>query len=171
MTSKGSFLSPDRNRHPHAKASLTTGERTRSQRLRRDLAAGDMLQHLEHCAAAPPHNKEGLDRLLAGVPEAAAPDSINTLSALLGESKQGRDTLVEHANGLALRKGNWKYVAAPVAGKKGGKTDTSKAPGIAALYDLSADIGETKNLIDDQPKIAAELSAQLEKIRSSGRSR
>src|SRR5437016_11556374 len=72
MTSKGSFLSPDRNRHPHAKASLTTGERTRSQRLRRDLAAGDMLQHLEHCAAAPPHNKEGLDRPLAGAPEAAA---------------------------------------------------------------------------------------------------
>lgn len=103
--------------------------------------------------------------------EAAAPDSINTLPALLGESKQGRDTLVEHANGLALRKGNWKYVAAPAAGKKGGKIDTKKAPGVAALYDLNTDIGETKNLIDDQPQITAELSATLEKIRSSGRSR
>jgi arylsulfatase A-like enzyme len=101
----------------------------------------------------------------------AAPDSLNTLPALVGESKQGRDTLVEHANGLALRKGHWKYVAAPIAGKKGGKTDPSKAPGVAALYDLDTDIGETKNLIDNQSQIAAELSATLEKIRSSGRSR
>src|SRR6478672_8537086 len=101
----------------------------------------------------------------------AAPDSLNTLPALVGESKQGRDTLVEHANGLALRKGHWKYVAAPAAGKKGGKADVSKAPGVAALYDLDTDIGETKNLIDNQSQIAAELSATLEKIRSSGRSR
>jgi len=101
----------------------------------------------------------------------AAPDSINTLPALLGESKQGREMLVEHANGLALRKGNWKYVAAPAAGKKGGKADTSKAPGVAALYDLSTDLGETKNLIDEQPKIATELAAELDKVRSSGRSR
>ncbi|HEY2416156.1 MAG TPA: arylsulfatase [Pirellulaceae bacterium] len=101
----------------------------------------------------------------------AAPDSLYTLPALLGESKHGRDLLVEHANGLALRKGDWKYVAAPIAGKKGGKTDVSKAPGVAALYDLSADLAETKNLIDQRPEIAAQLAADLEKIRSYGRSR
>jgi hypothetical protein len=35
---------------------------------------------------------------------------MNLLSALLGESKQGRENLVEHARGLALRKGQWKLV-------------------------------------------------------------
>ena len=48
----------------------------------------------------------------------AAPDSMNVLPALLGESPQGRDTLVEHAGGLAIRKGNWKYIAGGAAGKK-----------------------------------------------------
>jgi arylsulfatase A-like enzyme len=106
-----------------------------------------------------------------GLPADAAPDSINVLPALLGESKQGRETLVEHANGLALRKGPWKYIAAPQAGKKGGKTDPSKSPGTAELYDLSADLAETKNLIAEHPQTAADLAALLQKIRTSGRSR
>lgn len=104
-------------------------------------------------------------------PGDAALDSLNTLPAILGESQQGRETLIEHAGGLAIRKGNWKYVASPAGGKKGAKANTAKAPGGPALFDLSTDIGESKNLIGDQPDIAAELSVALEKIRTSGRSR
>jgi arylsulfatase A-like enzyme len=104
-------------------------------------------------------------------PADAALDSLDSLPALLGESQQGRETLIEHAGGLAIRNGNWKYVAAPAAGKKGAKANPGKAPGGPALFDLSTDIGESKNLVADQPAIAAELSAALEKIRSSGRSR
>jgi arylsulfatase A-like enzyme len=101
----------------------------------------------------------------------AAPDSMDVLPALLGQSKQGRDTLVEHAAGLALRKGHWKYIAAPQAGKKGGKTDPSKSPGTAELYDLRTDVAESKNLIADQPQTAAELASVLQNVRAAGRSR
>lgn len=104
-------------------------------------------------------------------PADAALDSLDTLPALLGESQQGREILIEHAGGLAIRKGNWKYIAGPAAGKKGAKANTAKAPGGPALFDLSTDLDESKNLLGDQPAIAAELSAALEKIRSSGRSR
>jgi len=104
----------------------------------------------------------------------AAPDSINVLPALLGESPQGRDTLVEHAGGLALRKGNWKYIAGGgAAGKKGkqSKADNKKAPAEPELYDLTADLGESKNVIAAQPEVARELAALLQKVRTDGRSR
>ena len=38
------------------------------------------------------------------------PDSVNVLPALLGESKTGRAWVVEHANRLALRDGDWKFI-------------------------------------------------------------
>jgi hypothetical protein len=104
----------------------------------------------------------------------AAPDSINILPALLGESPQGRDHLVEHANVLALRKGNWKYIAAGGAGGKKGKQakgDKQRAPAEPELYDLTADLAETKNLISSQPVAAQEMAEQLQTIRESGRSR
>jgi arylsulfatase A-like enzyme len=104
----------------------------------------------------------------------AAPDSLNVLPALLGQSPQGRDHLVEHANLLALRKGNWKYIAAGgPPGKKGkqAKADKQKAPAEPELYDLTADLAETKNLISAQPAVVQDLAALLQKIRENGRSR
>jgi arylsulfatase A-like enzyme len=89
----------------------------------------------------------------------AGPDSINVLPALLGESEQGRDQIVEHANMIALRKGQWKLV--PARGARGG----------VELYDLSKDLGETQNVAGRYPEIARELSAMLDKLRDSGRSR
>jgi len=105
------------------------------------------------------------------LPTDSALDSLDTLPALLGESQQGRETLIEHAGGLAIRKGPWKYVAAPAAAKKGGKPNAGKAPAGPALFNLSTDLDESRNIIGEQPAIAAELSTALEKIRSSGRSR
>jgi arylsulfatase A-like enzyme len=92
------------------------------------------------------------------LPAAAGPDSRNVLAALVGESKEGRDHLVVHAGGLALRKGAWKYV--PPQGPRPGE-----------LYNLEEDVGETKNRAGERPEVAAELGAFLEKIRSAGRSR
>jgi arylsulfatase A-like enzyme len=106
--------------------------------------------------------------------ENAAPDSLNVLPALLGESQQGREHLVEHAGVLALRQGNWKYIAAGnAAGKKGkqGKADSQKAPAEPELFDLSADLGETKNVAAANPDAARELAARLQKIRAEGRTR
>src|SRR5262249_17699488 len=50
---------------------------------------------------------------LTGQPLAAdaAPDSFDTLPALLGESKAGRSWLIEHANTLAYTEGDWKLIA------------------------------------------------------------
>ena len=40
----------------------------------------------------------------------AAPDSMDTLPALLGQDAKGRDWVVEHAGALALIEGNWKLI-------------------------------------------------------------
>jgi arylsulfatase A-like enzyme len=92
------------------------------------------------------------------LPASAGPDSLNVLAALVGESKEGRDHLVVHAGGLALRKGAWKYI--PPQGSRSGE-----------LYNLEEDPGETKNLASERREIASDLGALLEKIRAAGRSR
>lgn len=85
------------------------------------------------------------------LPAGAAPDSVNVLPALLGELKEGRDHLVEHAGGLGLRKGPWKYI--PPRGRGPGE-----------LYNLADDLGETKNLAAGNPDLVRDLSALLEKV-------
>ena len=65
---------------------------------------------------------------------------------------------MEHADIVALRKGQWKLI--PARGERG-----------AELYDLATDIGETKNLAGERPEIVRELAATLDKLRASGRSR
>jgi arylsulfatase A-like enzyme len=111
------------------------------------------------------------------LPPEAAPDSLDLLPALLGRVAQGREALVEHAGGLALRKGSWKYIPAPGGAGKGGKaakaakTDPQRAPATAALFDLARDPGETHNLASEQPERVAEMAALLEAIRAAGRSR
>jgi arylsulfatase A-like enzyme len=97
---------------------------------------------------------------LAGRPlvAGAAPDSFDVLAALLGDSPKGRDHLVEHAGGVALRKGTWKYI--PPRGKGAGE-----------LYNLAEDLGETKNLAGERPDLVRELDDFLEKLRAAGRSR
>jgi arylsulfatase A-like enzyme len=102
----------------------------------------------------------------------AAPDSFNVMPAILGESKQGRDHLVEHANGTALRVGTWKFIP-PGQGRKislntGTETGVDAVP---QLYDLANDLGEKKNIAAGQGAKVEEMAAQLEKIRSAGRSR
>jgi arylsulfatase A-like enzyme len=89
--------------------------------------------------------------------DAAGPDSFNVLPALLGESKRGREVLVEQANGLALRRGAWKFVH-----------PAGQAP---ELYDLSRDPGETTNVAAENPAIANDMTDLLARIRANGRTR
>ena len=103
---------------------------------------------------------------------ADALDSFDVMPALLGESKVGRDNLVEHAGVLSLRQGDWKYIEAGKGAKRNANTNTET--GIdpqGQLFNLADDIGETKNLIAAQPQKAQELAATLKKIRDDGRSR
>ncbi len=101
------------------------------------------------------------------LPPGAGPDSEDVLSALLGESKKGRQYLVEQATVLSLREGTWKYIS-PGEGPKihpaaNIELGTDPEP---QLYDLSADIGETRNLAAEQPKRVTEMSEKLGRIRA-----
>jgi arylsulfatase A-like enzyme len=97
---------------------------------------------------------------LTGQPLAAAdgPDSFDQLSALLGQDGAGRDHLVEQAGLLSLIEGRWKYI------EPGGS-------GSPQLYDLTADIGEQRDLAAEQPDLVAGMAARLAELRQSGRSR
>ncbi len=102
------------------------------------------------------------------LPPEAAPDSFNVLPALLGGKPDTpcRDSLVEHGNALAIRKGQWKLIPHGPAGK--GKKG---AGGGAELYNLAGDIGETRNVAAQHPGIVKELSDLLDRVRDRGRSR
>ena len=101
-----------------------------------------------------------------------APDSQNVLPALLGESNEGREHLVEHAGVLSLRQGPWKLIEAGKGPKKNANTNTELGnDSKPQLYNLAEDPGETKNLAAMRADKLAEMQALLEKIRTSGRDR
>jgi arylsulfatase A-like enzyme len=108
------------------------------------------------------------------LPAEAGPDSVNVLAALLGEPGQkGRENLVEHANGVALRKGPWKFIpeGPKQAWKKvepGDKRPRAGGPNGAQLYNLEDDVAESSNLAAARPEIVGELSALLEKAKQNG---
>lgn len=95
------------------------------------------------------------------LPNHAAPDSVNVLPALLGQSDVGRELLVEQGRNIALRQKNWKYIE-PTAKPAGGEAKPQ-------LYDLGEDLSEQHNLASQRPEKVKELSRVLNGIRKSGR--
>ena len=99
---------------------------------------------------------------ISGQPIPENIDGLSFLPTLLGEGEQAvHDYLYwefhEKKGRQALRKGNWKGV----------RYNVSISPDSPIeLYDLSADLGETKNLAEQYPEIAAELSNLMAKARS-----
>ncbi len=105
-------------------------------------------------------------------PANIGPDSFDVLGALLGESKNGRDHLVEDASLRSLRLGSLKYIQGS-QGKTFNKltgTELGNASE-AQLYDLAADLGEQKNLAMERPDQVAAMQIRLQQIRDSGFSR
>lgn len=114
---------------------------------------------------------------------ADAPDSHNVLPALLGESPTGRDHIIQHARGLALRQGTWKFIPGekPVAAKPdGGDKDPGETLRVKRqsadaaadqLYDLAEDPAERTNLAKRHPEVVERLRALLDQERTSGRTR
>ncbi len=97
-----------------------------------------------------------------------APDSENVLQALLEETQSGREVLVEQANVLALRQGDWKYISTisgnnPEAAKKLGAKPGAATVG--QLFNLADDLGETHNLAAEFPERVQQMAALLSKIR------
>jgi arylsulfatase A-like enzyme len=98
---------------------------------------------------------------LAGRPVDADtfPDSEDILGALLGDAEaHGRDSLVQQDNGrsgrFGYRSGTWKIVRQPGAHRE-------KRSPQDALYDLATDPGETTDVREKFPEIAAQLTKAL----------
>lgn len=92
------------------------------------------------------------------IPKGQAPDSENHLDALLGAKKTGRAYLVEQSNAgppFGFRHGTWKLI--PGGGPKAKK-------GGPMLFDLAADLGETRNLAAAHPEKVAAMTARLAEI-------
>jgi len=100
------------------------------------------------------------------IPPGDAPDSVNVLPALLGESKFGRDKLVEHDGfrALGLRHGDWKFIEADT--RPPGRNTYSPA---GELYDLSQDIAEANNVRAEQSEKAKAFSEELIEAQRAGR--
>ncbi len=106
------------------------------------------------------------------LPDDAAPDSVNVLPALLGESPTGREHLIEQANGQALREGPWKFIPAGQGAAR--LANTNVESGVAPrgrLYHLDRDLGETKDLASDHPEKLTEMAAKLKTLRESPHTR
>jgi arylsulfatase A-like enzyme len=105
------------------------------------------------------------------LPSGAGPDSVNVLSAWLGEpGAKGRDHLVLQNNNqapLALRQGDWMLIEKGLGRqpRAARKQATKELPG-HELYQLAADPGQTNNLAAQQPERVAEMTARLERIRT-----
>lgn len=106
------------------------------------------------------------------LPGDAAPDSIDVLDALVGRSRKGRASMVEHARALSYREGNWKLIEGNEgpALNKATNTELGNAPG-PQLYDVAKDPGERNNLAMAQPERVRVMAAALDRIRQTGRSR
>ena len=91
------------------------------------------------------------------IPKGQAPDSENHLDALLGAKKTGREFLVEQSNGGApfgFRHGTWKLVPGGPKAKEAGP----------ALFDLTTDLGETKNVAAANPDRVVAMRAKLAEV-------
>jgi len=98
----------------------------------------------------------------------AAPDSHDSLKALLGGSQVGRAFVVEQAAALSLIVGDWKYIE-PRDGpavERGTNIELGNSPE-PQLYDRGADPGERRNLAAQFPDRVKELAARLAAIRAS----
>ena len=122
--------------------------------------------------------------------DADGPDSFNVLSALLGNPSQPiRDHAVLAPNKmqcLALREGRWLYIGAqggggftgskvgdhllggPAALRFAGEVNSDVADGkfkadapAAQLYDLEADLSQSRNIIREQADVAAPMAKRL----------
>jgi len=101
-----------------------------------------------------------------------APDSLDVLGALLGTAPTGRGSLVEQAGALSLITKKWKLISPHEGRKVNPETNTELGNDPQPqLYDLSADLGERRNVAGEHPEVLRELAEQLARIRLDGRSR
>lgn len=119
---------------------------------------------------------------LTGVPLSADAclDSQNVLGVLTGEEAgaQGRSHLIQQDNGrggnFGYRVGKWKLQRHDSKSARNVVVEKQLANTKVAryrLFDLAADPGETKNVLDENPEVASQLIEQLEAHIAAGRTR
>jgi arylsulfatase A-like enzyme len=102
-------------------------------------------------------------------PGDAGRDSANVLPALLGESRAGRDRLVEHGSQRsALRQGQWKMVFHNSRFNPPADPAPATAPAGQELFDLASDPAEQRNLAKDKPDVVAAMMQLLERVKAGG---
>ena len=105
-------------------------------------------------------------------PATDGPDSQNILPALLGDSRTGRDHVIQHARVLALRQGDWKYIQPSPGPARAANTNVELGNNATGqLFNLADDPGEQNNLASKNPEKLKQLTDALEKIRQPGGNR
>jgi len=100
------------------------------------------------------------EMLEAKLPAGAGEDSLSFYKVLKESATMERVPMIHHSSsgGFAIREGKWKLVMGTKQSKK------------RELYDLSADPGESQNVIAEHPSIAKRLEQALTAIIVNGRS-
>lgn len=98
-----------------------------------------------------------------------APDSINILPALLGQSSEGREYVVQQALGdyLSLRNKSWKYIP-PGDWLKVVRYNETGRDSVDQLYNLAKDIGEVQNLAKELPEVVIRMKKILQQVEKYG---
>ena len=103
----------------------------------------------------------------ASIPEGAAQDSFSLLSLMQGKSSaRQRDPVIHHSAGgaFAIRQGKWKL---GLCNGSGGREMPRGKPFQEPyfLFDMSRDISERQNVIEDHPEIARRLEKKCLELR------
>ena len=107
------------------------------------------------------------------MPADVAEDSFSLLPLFEGkEWSQPRAPVIHHSSAgmFAIRDGKWKLIA----GNGSGGRELPKGEPFGRpymLFDMETDVSERTNVIAANPEVARRLEAELERLRSSGRSR
>jgi len=116
------------------------------------------------------------DVLGAKLPDHAGEDSISQLPLWRGQpmDRSLREATVHHSvdGSFSIRKNQWKLEMCAGSGGWSCPKPGEECEGLPAmqLYDLSADIGETLNLVNTYPEVVEELKALLTHYVETGRS-
>lgn len=108
--------------------------------------------------------------------ENAGPDSFNLLPALLGTATEPiRESLAIESGGgmLTLRMGDWKLIEGRGSGgfSQPRRVEPAADEPAGQLYDLSEDLGESRNRYQDRPELVEQMQQKLRSIEQAGRSR
>ena len=101
----------------------------------------------------------------------AAPDSFDMLDAWLGYSRKGRQVMLEESFTLAVRKGDWKYIAPQTKSAPAWLANKKIVAGLSneeQLYNLKEDPSEQNDVSKTHGERAKEMQSILTTIQQAG---